>query len=407
MSKRPDKGAGVREKFRAFRVLFFQDLRAARIALLITATAVIFLSVALSKLARLPMDQDAETPTELLMAASIVDEDKSMLGDMISLYFEDIRFISHVYRDTLPRAVERLQAEEVLVVIHLPAGFMSESVTGAPKQPVQLWFNPKMQPEAYQVGVLMDQHAVAFDHLYSSIFGYQKLYVELGGDQDQSWEKATSHTLNIVVAYLDRNRFTADTDLFKVNVLVHALTGLLIILSMLPSIGVLASTIRVRDSSYEDRLLIASGYGSLMAARLATGLVWWGLLVMPPLIALHSGGIAVSLFKSALLLVSLYAVTALVMLALGRVKAPGITLLQAGWLFIFLLFVTGGAIYPVSLFPAWLIRMVRYTPVYPVMQVIYRSLFEHGPIDSLELLPALRSLIPALALGIFMGRRRR
>ncbi len=393
-------------KLSALALLLRQDLRAARGALVIAAAAILLLSFALSRLASLPADQEAETPPGLLMAASIVDEDQGILGDMIALYIEDIRFIQTIYRDSLPRAMERLRAGDILVAIHLPAGFMSESSTGTPKQPVELWFNPGMQPEAFQVAVLLDQHTLAFDYLYSSIFGFQKLYVDLGGDEDLSWEKATSHTLNVVTAYLDRNRFTADADLFKVNTLVHALASLLIVLSILPAMGVLAATTRTRASSYEDRLLLACGHGPLLTARLLVGLVWWLLLVVPCLVALYSGGVAVSLFKMALLLLSLYLVAAFVMLALGRIKAPGITLFQLGWLFVLFLLVMGGALYPVSLFPVWLVRSARYTPVYPVMQTVYHALFEHEAIATADLVPILRSLVPASALALILGRRR-
>lgn len=406
MTSRQDKRAIRQKKGPALWLIFRQDLGAARTALLITAAAILLLSLALSRLARLPVDQEAETPPELLMAASMVDEDQTILGDMFTRYFEDIRFIQAVYLDTLPRAMERLKAGQIMVAIHLPAGFMSESVTGTPKQPVELWFNPKMQPEAFQVGVLMDQHAVAFDYLYSSIFGFQKLYVDLGGDEDQSWEKATAHTLNVVMTYLDRNRFTADTDLFKVNVLVHALSGLLVILSLLPAMGVLAATTRTRGTAYEDRLLMTCGYGPLMTARLLAGLVWWVLLLVPLLLALHTGGIAVSLFKMALLLLSLYLTAAFVMLTLGRIKAPGITLFQLGWLLVLFLLVMGGVLYPVSLFPVWLIRTARHTPVYPVMQTVYQALFDHAPMAVADLMPVLRSLVPAFILVLLLGRRR-
>lgn len=406
MTGQQDKGGLGQKKLPALWFLFRRDLRAARTALLIASVAIFFLSFALARLARLPLDQETETPSEFLIEASIVDEDQSILGDMIALYFEDIRLIKAIHRDTLPQAMERLQAGDILVVVHLPAGFMSESVTGTPKQPVELWFNPKMQPEAFQVGVLIDQHAVAFDYLYSSIFGFQKLYVDLGGDEDLSWEKATSHTLNVVTAYLDRNRFTTDTDLFKVNILVHTLAGLLIVLSILPAMGVLAATTRIRGTSYEDRMLIACGYGPLMTARLLAGLVWWTLLVVPLLFVLYTGGIAVSVFKMALLLLSLYLFTAFVMLALGRIKAPGISLFQAGWLILIFLLVMGGVLYPVSLFPVWLIQSARYTPAYPVMQTVYQALFAHEAIAGSDILVVLRPLVPAFALALVLGRRR-
>ncbi|MGI6613700.1 MAG: ABC transporter permease [Fastidiosipila sp.] len=397
---------GVSLKRHAIWVLLKRELSAARTGLLVTAVVMLLFALALTSLLRISTDAGKQAPATLRIEASIIDEDHSILGSMVAIYFENIKFVRRIYRDDLLQAMKRLKAGEILCAIYLPPGFMSESAAGSPKQSVEIWFNPGMQPEAYQIGLTFNQHAGALDFLYSNVFGYQNLYVELGGDEDLSWEKTSRQALNVVAAYLDRNRFTADGDLFEVHALTHALSGVLVILSILPSVGVLASTIRSRATSHEDRLLIACGYGPLMIVRLLAGLVWWALLILPILLALRAGGIARSAFMMSLLLFSAYLVSALVMLALGRIKAPGLTLLQAGWLVILLLIVSGGAIYPVSLFPLPLTRAASYTPLYPVMQAVYRALGENVILTSRELFPQLRSLVPASVIALTFGRRR-
>lgn len=407
MSGRQSSEPGkLRRKASALWALFRHQLRASRPALLLTAVLIFLLVFALTRLTRLTDDPEASPPSQMLISASLVDEDKSAIGDLVARYYEGTRIVKQIYRDTRARAMERLDSGEIFLVIYLPADFMSESRSGSQKAPIELWFNPEMGPEAYQVGLLINQYTAALDYIYGHVFGFQKLYVELGGDQDLSWKKSTAHSLNVVLTYLDRNRFNTDSDIFTVNSLVHALSGLLVLLSLLPALGVLASTLRQAWTAYEDRLLLVSGYGPLMLARLLIGFVWWSLLVLPPLYALHRGGVAVSFLSSALLLASVYLTTALVMLALGRIKAPGVTLFQAGWLLVFLLIILGGVLYPVSLFPAWLTRFAVRTPAYPVMQTIYRTLFDHSPVPVRDLLPSLYFLVPALAVGGLMGRRR-
>ncbi len=396
----------ARRKFTALWALFKQQLGASRLALLLTAGLLLLLLLALNQLTRLPEDAEASPPSQAFVSASLVDDDESAIGELIARYYEGNRFVEKIYRDTRAQAMKRLDAGEIFLVIYVPDGFLSESRSGTQKAPIELWFNPDMGPEAYQVGVLISQHAAALDHIYGSIFGFQRLFVELGGDQDLSWGRATSHSLNVVMTYLDRNRFNVQGDVFTVSGAVHALSALLIVLSLLPALGVLAATLRQAWTDYEDRLLLASGYGPLMLARLLTGLVWWGLLILPLLYVLHKGGVAVSFLILALLLLSVYLTAALPMLALGRVKAPAVTLFQAGWLLVFLLIVLGGVLYPVSLFPSWLTRLAFRTPVYPVMQTIYQALFDHSLVPAQALLPTLYFLAPALAVAGLLGRRK-
>lgn len=391
---------------RAFGVLFCRELAAMRVLLLFTAATMLLMSLALAWISRVSDEDKNPVPPGLQVEASLVDDDNSQLGHALGLYFKDIKFVRAVHRDSLPQAKERLRDGQTFFILYLPPGFLSDSGAGMPKQAVELWFNPDMMTESRLVGTLLRQHAAALDFLYSAVFGYQKVFVDLGGDEDASWDRMSRHALNVVTAYLDRNRFTADSDLFQVNALVHALSGVLLILAILPSIGVLAATARSRQTAQEDRLLIACGHGPLVLARLAGGMVWWALLILPLLAVLSYAGLALSTVGPAVLLASVYLMAALVMLALGRVRAPVITVLQTGWLLILFLLILGGVLYPVSLFPVWLTRLAQFTPLYAPTQVLYLSFYNRVPMTGAQLLPLLWPLLPASLMAILFGRRR-
>ncbi|NLA71072.1 MAG: ABC transporter permease [Clostridiaceae bacterium] len=401
------KNGSARKRLQAFWALIKHDLRASRTALLVTLIVVLLVStLALRVAGQQSSSEDASKQPDLSVSASIIDEDQSILGGLLVNYLEGIRYVTAIYDDTLPRAMERLQADEIIVAFRLPPHLLEEPSTGSLRDPIELWLNPRMPAESHQLGILVRQYAAALNYVYGSVFGYQRLYVELGGDENTSWEKATGHSLNTVMMYIDRDRFVKTGDLLSFNLILYALSGVLIVLSLLPAMGVLAGTIRLAGTSYEDRLLVSCGPTSLMAVRLLMGFVWWVLLIGPLLITLRITGVLQSIFAIAFALLSVYLMMALIMLAVGRARAPGVSVLQTGWLVFFLFMVMGGVLYPTSLFPNWLDQGAKFTPLYPAMQTIYRAFLNRGVVPARDVLVTCWPLLPAFIAALLFGRRR-
>jgi hypothetical protein len=396
----------MRKSQRAFRALMRLELRAARTALLLTLTASIVLSVLLVNFAREDKKVEAEKLPVLSVAGSIVDEDDSALGQILAAYLEDLRYISAVYYDTMDQALERLEADETIVILRLPPTLFEETRTGSQREPVEMWLNPRKPAESGQASLLVRQYASVLDYLYGTIFGYQKVYVELGGDENDSWNEATRHSMNVLVMYFGRYRYAETGDFHPYNVLLHTYSAFLIVFALLPAMGVLAGTSRLAGTSYEDRLLLSSGPASMMAARLASGLLWWLVLLVPLLLALKISGLLAGVFPVAAILLAAYFTTALIMLALGRIKVPGISIMLTGWLTFLIMIVLGGVIYPTSIFPEWLNRGAAFTPIYPMMQFLYNSLYQQGTAGASDLLSALWPLLPAAVIAVIFGRRR-
>ncbi len=396
----------MRKSQRAFRALMRLELRAARTALLLTVLASIALSILIVSFAKEGKRVDAEKLPVLSVAGSIVDEDDSALGQILAAYLDDLRYISAIYYETMDEALERLEADETIVILRLPPTLFEETRTGSQREPVEMWLNPRKPAESGQASLIVRQYASVLDYLYGTIFGYQKAYVELGGDENSSWDEATRHSMNVLVMYFGRYRY-ADLEEFRpFNVLLHTYSAFLIIFALLPAMGVLAGTSRLAGTSYEDRLLLSCGPAAMMAARLASGLLWWLVLLGPPLLALNLSGFLAGMLPIAVVLLAAYFTTALIMLALGRIQAPGISIMLTGWLTFLIMIVLGGVIYPTSIFPEWLHKGAAFTPIFPMMQFIYDSLYQQGTAGTWSLLSAVWPVLPATVIALVFGRRR-
>ncbi|MDD2427363.1 MAG: ABC transporter permease [Eubacteriales bacterium] len=374
--------------------------------MLLTVLASIVLSVLIINFAKDDPGTDTEKLPVLSVAASIVDEDNSPLGQMLISYLEDISYVEAIYNDDMEQALERLEADDIVVILRLPPGLFEETRSGSQREAVELWLNPRKPAESNQISILVQQYATVLDYLYGSVFGYQKVYVELGGEESASWEESSRHSLNALIMYFGRDRYAQVGEHRPFNVLIHTYAGILMVLSLLPAMGVLAATGRMAGTSYEDRLILSCGSASMMAARLISGFIWWLILLLPPLLALALAGLIGSVFSIAIILMAAYFTLALIMLALGRVKAPYITTMLTGWLTFLIVIVLGGVIYPTSLFPDWLDKSAVFTPIYPLMQFLYRSLYQEGTVGSASLINALWPLVPAGFVAVLFGRRR-
>ncbi|NLA82274.1 MAG: ABC transporter permease [Clostridiaceae bacterium] len=402
--------AGNRHRLRSWRgglaALVKRDLISQGLALGLTLALMLVLTLSLRQ-AALPSDsQTDDRAAGLAISASLVDDDQSFVGRAMVEFFGGISYITAIYQDTMDKALERLEDDQVMAVLRLPPNLFAEARTGSQIEPIQLWLNPRMPAEAGQIGILVRQYAAAFNYLYGAIFGYQKLYVDLGGEEGQSWEKATSHSLNVLIMYFSRTGFADEGDYLPFTPVTHALSGILLIFSLLPAMGVLSATVRTAGTSYEDRLLMTSGYGPLMLSRLISGALWWTLLVIPLLYLLKMAGAMAGLLPAAAVLFLAYLSFALLMLALGRVRAPDITLLLAGWFVFFIFLVLGGTLYPIALFPVWLNKLAVYTPLYGVMQPVYRAIIFDQSLTASQVALSAWPLPPALILAMTLGRRR-
>ncbi|MDI9497294.1 MAG: ABC transporter permease [Bacillota bacterium] len=395
-----------RERLRSFLVIFRHDLRTARTGLLAAVLAFTALVALLSPLLK-NAENNKPFSADMKLSVSIVDEEDSFFGTLFTEVVKDVQYLDQVHFDTFEKAQERLDRDETILFVTLPPDMFEQTRTGSVRESIQLYLNPRKSMEAASLATLIRQYYFAVDHLYSAVFGYQREYMKLGGDEDESWQQTTKHALNSLSAYFTKHRFVEKGSNPDRTAVFHALSGILILLSFLPALGVLYQTSRLCRTDLENRLTLIAGRISPAVSRVLTGLIWWMVLVFPWLVALRLAAVLKTLLPTALVLAGVYLMAACLMLFVGRANAATVSVYQAGWLIFFALLLFGGIFYPTSLFPVWLRMGAQFTPLHASMQAVFTALTAKGSVSPDRVLLSFWSVPPALVLAFVRVKRRR
>lgn len=396
----------VPERLRSFLVIFRHDLRAARpglLAVLCAFVAVITLVFPLLKNG----GNNKPLSADMKLSVSIVAEEDSFFAGLFVEVVKDVQYLDQVYFDTLAKAQERLDRDETILYFTLPPDLFQQTRTGSVRESIQIYLNPRKAMEAASIATLIRQYHFAVDHLYGAVFGYQREYVKLGGAEEESWRQTTKHALDSLSAYFTKHRFVERGSNPDRTTMIHALSGMLILLSFIPALGVLYQTSRMCRSDLENRMTLIAGRLSLAASRVLTGFVWWMVLVIPWLVALQIAAVLDTLLPIAVVLAGVYLAGACLMLVVGRANAATVSVYQVGWLIFFALLLFGGVFYPISLFPTWLRLSSRFTPLHAPMQAVFTALTAKGSVPAARVLLSFWAVPPALALAFVRNRRRR
>ena len=395
-----------RERMRSFLAIFRCDVRAARTGLL---AVLLFFSVLVALVAPLLKNGENDEPLSkhLKFSVSVVDDEESYFGKLVVEVVEDVKYLDQVYFDTLEKAQERLDRDETILFFTLPPDLFQQTRTGSVRESIHLYLNPRKPMEAAAIATLIRQYYFAVDRIYGAVFGYQKEYEKLGGDEDKSWQQTTKHALDSLNAYFTKHRFVEKGRNPDKSVIFHALSGILLILAFIPAMGVLYQTSRMCRTDLEDRTTLIAGRISPAISRVITGLIWWVVLVIPWLVALRIAGILETMLPITLVLIAVYLAGASLMLFIGRANAATVSVYQVGWLIFFALLLFGGVFYPTSLFPAWLRTGAQFTPMHAPMHAVFAALAEKGTIATSSVLLSFWPVLPAVALAFIRIRRRR
>lgn len=350
-------------------------------------------------------EEDATLVPAVQFSFSFIDEDNSLIGDVLKENLSGTPYIKEIIDDDLTTALERLKAGETALALHIPEDFFQEVRTGSGDLSVDIWFSPLMKSEGARFSTMLRQYAIAFNKIHSTAFGFQRVYLEISGNEEDSWDETTRQAIDSLMTILGRYKFLRESEEPPFRAFFHALSGILILLSLLPGMVILIQTSSMDKTALEDRLLLTCGSTVPFISGLLIAFIWWLILTMPILAFLKIILPDAILYPAFLALFSSFLSMALVMLALGRKDIPTVTVFQLGWGIFFALIVTGGALYPTVLFPDWLRRVFSFTPLHYTTRVVYSSLMK-SEIKSSELLLTLWPLLPAMLLGIGKGRRR-
>ena len=354
-----------------------------------------------------PREKEREffSPPVVQFSFSLIDDDHTIIGSLLKEGLLEVRYVSEIYDDDLETAMQRLQNGETLLAVQLPGTLLAATRIGSGHEPVNIWISPLMKADAARITTLLRQYSIAFNIIHSTSFGFQSVYEELSGDADKAWREASSHAVSSVMSILAREGFVQESKEPPYDLFFHAASGILILLSLLPGMLVLVQTSRLRDTDLEDRLLLSAGPTIPVLSRMLIGTIWWLILACPILYSLKYILPDGNFMPAGIALFAAFLAHSLVMLALGRSKLPTVTSFSLGWIILFALILTGGILYPNSLFPDWLRRIFSFAPLHYTMKTVYGTLMG-AKIENSRILLTMWPLIPALLLGAFKGRRR-
>ena len=138
------KASSFRKKLTGFFAHFAHELRVSRVALLLALGAIILLSLVVRFISLNEKSADPGTPVDFSVSASIVDEDRSLLGQLLISYLEDVRYVSAIHNDSFDTAMRRIEDNEIVVALRLPPQLFELARTGSEVEPVELWLNPQI-----------------------------------------------------------------------------------------------------------------------------------------------------------------------------------------------------------------------------------------------------------------------
>ena len=345
------------------------------------------------------------SPPVIQFSFSIIDEDDTIIGPLLKENLLEVRYVDEIFDDDLETAMQRLQEGETLLALQLPDTLLAATRIGSGHEPINIWISPFMKADAARVTTLLRQYSIAFNLIHSTSFGFQSVYEELSSDADRAWKEASSHAVSSVMAILEREGFVQESNEPPYDLFFHAASGILILLSLLPGMLILLQTSRLRGTDLEDRLLLSSGSTIPVLSRMLIGTIWWLIFTGPILYSLSFMLPDGNLLPAAIALFACFVATSLVLLALGRTKLPAITSFSLGWIILFTLILTGGILYPNTLFPNWLRNIFLFAPLHYTMKVVYGTLMG-AKIETGQIILTMWPLFPALLLGTFKGRRR-
>ena len=394
-----------RQQLSAFGAYFRHELKKNRRGMIITFLILVLAAVLVVLIIEPISDEDGNRKSPVVQFdISLIDEDQSIIGEVLTESFLKTRYISAIYEDDLETALRRLDDGETTMAMRIPSNLF-EDVQHGSVQPVDIWLSPLMKTDVARFSSLIRQYALSLNLIHSTAFGFQKVYLDLTGDEDASWKETSRHAVDTIASLIERDSFLAENEEPPFRLFAHASAGIMILVALLPGIVILVQTSRLNYTALEDRFLLSCGSTIPLISKLLTGFIWWLVLSVPPLITLKIMSSHLTVYPLVIVLAGTFLSMSMAMAALGRAEIPTVTVFQLGWGIFFALVLTGGILYPTVLFPGWLRTAFSFSPLYYTMRVAYRTMMA-VKVTAQDILLALWPLPPALLLGAVRGRRR-
>lgn len=335
---------------------------------------------------------------------SVVDEDNSLISYTLVDQFASLSIVDKVYVESLDEARQRLDANEILLIMVIPAGFYEQTTQGLERNSLTVYLNERMPAESVIFVRMLGNATGSVESIQSALFAFQDALRPLFTDDAAFASAADAAAVNMAFKLVGRKSILKINEEAKLNTAYYVVSALTCLLAMLTSLLVLLQLQQERRSGQHERLLLANvPWWQLMLAKQLIGLVWLAAGFAPILAGIFRYYPKAERWPVLLAVTLLYWITSALCLILGYLGRTSETLLLAVWLGLLGLLLIGGCIYPIQLLPDWLQRISILSPARWSFMLIYNAL------AGLEIRPqaiaALAVMVPVTAAGSWLAWR--
>jgi ABC-type multidrug transport system permease subunit len=306
---------------------------------------------------------------------SIVDDDNSLISYTLADQFGDLSTVDKIYVESLESAKQRLDANEILLILVIPPNFYEDTVQGRERSSLTVYLNERMPAEAAIFVRLLKNMSASITAMQSSLFAYMDLSRPLFADEADFYSAADRASANLVFRLVGRQSIVQVDESSKFGTTLHVISSIACLLALLTGLLVLVQVQQERRHGLHERLLLAGVPGwQLLLAKMLIGMLWLFAGFAPLLAAFARFYPKLDLWPIVVAVILMYWIAALLGQALGYLGRPDDTALLAAWLALFLLLLLGGCIYPWPLLPDWLQWLGRISPARWGYLLVYRAL---------------------------------
>lgn len=328
----------------------------------------------------IPAMNDGERRVFNPISLSIVDDDRSLISQILVEQLADIAMIDAIYLDTLTQAQARLDANEILLAIVIPAGFYDQAAHGSERSPLTVFVNERMPAETAIFVRFLNNLADSIVAVQSAYYAYGEQVRPLFDTEQSYYRQMDATFIQLFLKMLGRKSSVNITDEFQLHTVSFVISALLSLLTLLTTLMILLQVQQDRRNNLPERLLAAGvpWWQTLLARQLA-GSVWLAAGFAPLLSGLFLYDRQLNRIQMTIAIVLLYWVGSALGQAWAQTGPVSEAKVMGAWFILFVMLLLGGCIYPLALLPARLQPFSRLSPAHWAFSMIYGAYNGQAP----------------------------
>lgn len=336
---------------------------------------------------------------------SFVDNDDSIISDVIETQFADLQAIGKVHMDTMDRAQERLANNEILLILEMPEDFYEQTTSGESREKVRIWLNEQMPAESNLFARLLNHAVDSFTSVQASLYAYQEELSLIIDDEEVFENYSRNAAWEVAARMISRNELLTVEKEARMRQFWFVVASLSSLFAMLPALLVLMLAQNEIKSGQHRRLLAANvAWWKIHLAKVLIGLLWLVTGLIPVFLALSATLPQLRWYQLFIAIIPLYLSVSFLSLALTFQSNNSEATMLTCWMMILSFLLMGGGIYPTQLLPSWIRAIQRTSPAYYSFTQIYETLYERSVPNRLYVFSAVIIIISFIISGLSWKR---